>query len=277
MSKSPATNDGATILVDGHVHVHPCFDPEAFLDGAAANFRRAERSLGLERTTGMLLLTESAGDDFFGLFADQDGLIGGAWEFRRVEEASLAVLERGEHRFFVVSGRQVVTAEGLEVLALACAGEFPDGRPITATLDAVRDRGALAAVPWGFGKWWGRRGKLLAGLLERQDPAVFFLGDNGGRLRAGGRPALFGRAEELGIRILPGSDPLPFPDHAGRAGSYGFAIEAPLDAGRPAESLVRALRHRETRPTAYGRRQSLLPFVRNQFAMQWRKQTGRPA
>jgi len=95
--------------------------------------------------------------------------------------------------------------------------------------------------------------------------------------RPAGGPALFDRAEKLGIRILPGSDPLPFPDHADRAGSYGFAIEGPFDSDRPAESLGMALRRVESRPVGYGLRQSLLPFVRNQLAMQWRKHSGRPA
>ena len=274
---SPASANDATVLVDGHVHVHPCFDLELFLRRSAANFEQAGRSLDLDRPPGLLLLTESAGDDFFGAFAARTAGDDGDWSFRRVEEASLAALERGEPRFFVLAGRQVVTAEGLEVLALACGERFPDGRPLDATLDAVRDRGALAAVPWGFGKWWGRRGKLLDDVMDRQDPAVFFLGDNGGRPRLGGRPALFERAQKLGIRILPGSDPLPFPDHAGRAGSYGFAVAGPFDPARPAESLTRMLHRAETRPRPFGRGQSILPFLRNQFAMQWRKQTGSPA
>ena len=66
------------------------------------------------------------------------GDLGEAWDFRLVELNSLAALDRGKLRFFVVAGRQVVTAEGLEVLALACDGGFPDGRPLADILTGRR-------------------------------------------------------------------------------------------------------------------------------------------
>jgi hypothetical protein len=277
MTTSGVTGDEATMLVDAHVHVHPCFDLALFLGSAATNMERASRELDLDDAPKLLLLTESAGEDYFGEFARGGNGAHGAWSFRRVEEISVAALEGGEPRLVVVAGRQVVTREGLEVLALACAGEFPDGAPIAATLESVIERGGLAVVPWGFGKWWRRRGRLLAGLLADQRPELFFLGDNGGRPRLGPRPALFAHAGELGIRVLPGSDPLPFPDHARRPGSFGFALDGLFDAERPAESLKRGLRRVENRPRPFGRCQASLPFLRNQLAMQWLKRTGRPS
>lgn len=266
------------IWFDGHVHVHRCFDVKRLLDCATANFAAASGSPDRRGAgPGVLLFTESAGDHFYHRFreqTEQDPL--GPWSFRRTgDPISLTALRGKEPRLILVAGRQVATAENLEVLALGCDEEFPDGRSLHETLEAVRRSGGLPVVPWGFGKWWFRRGRLVKGLVQNEDPADFFLGDNGGRLRFGPRPTLFSKAEARGIRILPGSDPLPFPHHATRVGSFGFWLAGPLDSECPGQSILEALRRRETVVEPYGRGERLLPFVRNQLAMQMRKRQQR--
>lgn len=276
MNRSQAGPSDSPILVDAHVHFHPCFEPASFLDSAEANFSAAAAGLGLSGPVpGLLLFTESHGDEFFTYFAEQpEGRGPGGWSFRPTQEpVSLQAVRSGTTRLIVVAGRQVATADGLEVLALLCNARFADNRPIDETLESVRDSGALAAIPWGFGKWRGGRGSLLARVMAEASPASFFLGDNGGRPRLGRRPAPFRLAGRLGIRILPGSDPLPFPDHARRVGSYGCLLRGPLDAERPAAALKELLSVRATEPAPYGRSQSALPFLRNQVAMQRRKRS----
>lgn len=267
-------------LVDAHVHFHACFDRTSFLGHAAANFGEARRRTGRATgSLGILMLTESAGARFFRQLRDRvgDGSTE-SWSVHRTAEAeSLEIRRSGEPCLLAVAGRQLATAESLEVLALGCDAEFAEGQPIVKTLDAVRLRGGLPVVPWGFGKWWFGRRKVVLDLLLGQDPAEFCVGDNGGRLRLARRPALFRAAEERGFRVLPGSDPLPFPRHAARAASYGFALEAELDPARPAASVKAALRDPQTRLRPYGSAESLLPFVRNQVAMQLRKGRGVPA
>jgi hypothetical protein len=74
-------NQGAAplILVDAHVHLHPCFPPAAVLDAAAANIAAAGAALGLETPPpGMLMLAEIAGMDAFGALA-AGRLDCGAW------------------------------------------------------------------------------------------------------------------------------------------------------------------------------------------------------
>ena len=66
----------------------------------------------------------------------------------------------------VIAGRQIVSAERIEVLALGTRTQIPDGQPLAATIDAVRADGALAVLPWGFGKWWGARGRMVDAYLE---------------------------------------------------------------------------------------------------------------
>jgi len=99
----------------------------------------------------------------------------------------------------------------------------------------------------------------------------FFLGDGAGRPFFWGTPSHFREAEARGIRILPGTDPLPFPRQMGRAGSYGFLLEGTIDLTRPAEGIKTALLDPSSRLTPFGKAERALPFIRNQIAMQRRK------
>jgi hypothetical protein len=259
---STVDSSSSVALVDSHVHFHACYDLPAFLDGALRNFRDA-RNAAVE--TGYLLLTESAGAHWFRRW--RDGLnIGGGWRFEptQEDESLLAMSETGE-RLILVAGRQTVARERLEVLALGRDLELPDGLPLVETLERVRESGALPVLPWGFGKWWGWRGSVVAEALGQD--GELFLGDNGGRL--GPEPALFRQARKLGIRLLPGSDPLPFSRHMGLAGSYGFVLPHAVDTDRPAETLLRRIRE-SGQPRAFGRRAGLSRFLRDQVGMQLR-------
>ncbi|MES1245469.1 MAG: hypothetical protein ABUT39_27945 [Acidobacteriota bacterium] len=240
-------------LVDAHVHFHDCYDLQAFLEGALRNIRKGADELGLTQWTGFLLLAESAGARWFQRWRDDP-----RFEATREAESRVAL-----ERLVLIAGRQIVTRERLEVLALGRDLEVPDGLPLRDTLERVRESGALPVLPWGFGKWWGRRGRVVAEAL-RQDGELF-LGDNGGRL--GPDPALFRRARKLGVRLLPGSDPLPFSRHAGLAGSYGFVLPHAVDLDRPAETLLQRIRE-SGQPRAFGRRAGLPRFLRDQVGMQ---------
>ena len=261
----------APLLVDGHVHFHSCFDPVTFLDAAAAQFRRHDPA-----ATGALLFTESAGTDAFRRFKTGSMPLGG-WRPQLTDEDCSLWLRNGASRLLICAGRQVVTRENLEVLALITERRFPDGRQIEETLDAVANAGAFRVVPWGFGKWTGGRGRRVASLLEDYTAADFALGDNGGRLRFGRRPALFRIAERRGVRILPGSDPLPFRQQQKRPGSYGIRLHGTVADSRPGSELLRLLGDRDRRWERYGHRERLVPFLRNQVAMQLRKRFGAAA
>lgn len=252
-------------LVDSHVHFHACYDLPAFLNGALRNFRKAGQA-----GTGYLLLTESAGVHWFRRW--RGGLKTGGWRFElTMEEESLLAVNGVGERLVLVAGRQIVVRERLEVLALGKDLELPDGLTLRETLERVREIGALPVLPWGFGKWWGRRGAVVAETLDQD--GELFLGDNGGRL--GREPALFQQARRLGIRLLPGSDPLPFSRHEGLAGSYGFMLTHAVDLDRPAETLVRRIRE-SGQPRVFGRRAGLPRFLRDQVGMQLRSAEATP-
>lgn len=255
---STVDTPSSVALVDSHVHFHACYDLPSFLDGALRNFRKAGTG------TGYLLLTESAGAHWFRRW--RDGLTAGGWRFEpTMEEESLRARNGVGEGLVLVAGRQIVTRERLEVLALGKDLELSDGLPLHEVLERVRESGALPVLPWGFGKWWGRRGAVVSEALGQN--GELFLGDNGGRL--GPDPALFRRARKLGVRVLPGSDPLPFSRHTGLAGSYGFILPHAVDFERPAETLLRRIRE-SGQSRAFGRRAGLPRFLRDQVGMQLR-------
>lgn len=267
----------APLLIDAHVHFHECFDQDRFLDAALANFRRGAAESGLEKGfLGCLLLAEAAGAYWFEHLRNGGG--GGAWSFEPTgEPSSMAARSLEGERLLVIAGRQVRSREGLEVLALASPEEFPDGLPFGDALARVRWSGAVPVLPWGFGKWWLYRGGLVEAVIRRPDPKWILLGDNAGRPRAGGIPRLFREAEARGIPVLPGSDPLPLPEHADRAGSYGFVVDGGVDERRPAEGLRRWLRGLSGQPRVFGRAEGLARFCRDQTMLRLRRPVRLPA
>jgi hypothetical protein len=268
----------AFILADAHVHIHPCFDLAAFLDTAVTNFARGARQVGVPGPySGCLLLTESVGAHRFRQLREGEKA-GGGWTLEPTEEdCSLLARQDGGERLFLIAGRQIVTREGIEVLALGRDADIPDRLGLGDTLGRVRATGALPVLPWGFGKWWLRRGTLVAEAFRQRGGGELFLGDNAGRLDLTGAPGLFRQARAEGVPVLPGSDPLPLPEHAGRAGSYGFVLSGPLDEARPAACVLRAVRRLKGQPRIYGSRAALPGFLRDQAAMQWRRGKALPA
>jgi hypothetical protein len=265
------------LLIDAHVHLHDCFPLDAFFERAHRNFEQAALEHGWRPALGVLMLTESEGMDWFGRLARMAGEMDSSphptsWSIEVTPDPAALTVTKGDRRLLLVSGRQVVTREGLEVLLLGTRASLRDGRPIRDVLVEGARLGALRVIPWGAGKWLFRRGKLLTGLTADALPGDgFFLGDGAGRPFFWTRPRHFQQAERQGVRVLPGTDPLPFPRQTGRAGSFGFRLDGAVDLSSPAEGIKAALRDPASRLTPFGRLERLAPFVRNQIAMQRRK------
>lgn len=269
------------LILDGHVHIHDCFDISRFFGSAFSNCLKVARNAGCDLPhIPVLLLTEGRGQRVFQRIQEEmkkgnnrigDEQTGDYRVFATEEDESLRIQKVDGASLYLVSGRQIVTAERLEVLALSTVSEIPDGLPLEETVAAVGEEGALPVIPWGFGKWIGRRGRILKRFMENTSWPDYFLGDNGGRPAFLPEPAYFSVGKERGIRILPGSDPLPYPSETDRAGSFGFALRVSLDPGRPAHGIRTALSDHATRPESYGHLETSFRFLRNQIAMQMMK------
>jgi len=271
----PAMSSEPVVAVDSHVHIHDAFDIPVFLNAAADNFARAYARADVQNGgTPVMLLTETARANWFDRLrraADRGkGSPGsGHWTVTQTSEnCSLTVRSADRRAMHVIAGHQVVTQEKLEVLTLGTCEKIEDGTPIRTVIERSNALGAITVVPWGFGKWLGRRGEIVRDLIVNRNGLEFFLGDNSGRLRYTSQPAEFELGTSHGLRVLPGSDPLPFRSEQAQAGRYGFLIEGRLSARNPAIDLQRLLGQSQASVVPYGRREGLLRFVRNQVKMQ---------
>jgi hypothetical protein len=264
------------ILIDTHVHIYECFDLYKFFAAAYENFRSRARIFGnADNFTGILLLAETSRDDWFrhlSDYADGQSLPGmttaGSWKFHRLNEPeSLCAKSGANSEIILVAGRQVVTAEGLELLALQTTASFKDGLPIGDLIEAVIQEGALPVIPWGFGKWFGRRGKILRNLIQTAGPADFFLGDNSGRPCFWPRPVFFKLGQKRGMRILPGSDPLPLANEYQRVGRFGLMIPEELSRETPSKGLRQIMSRPDTDLSPFGNLEQPLRFLQNQILL----------
>jgi hypothetical protein len=271
------TGKGVSVLIDAHVHLHDCFAPATFLDSAQRNFDQAALRQGWKPALGVLMFTESKGVDWFGRLSGLGTAAGGgsdlgSWSIETTSDPCALSARSGDRQLLIVAGRQVVVREGLEVLLLATRDTVPDGRDLADVMAAGARRRAVRVIPWGVGKWLFRRGRLVSDLIAtEQAGSGFFLGDGAGRPFFWPAPSQFGAAARRGIRVLQGTDPLPFPEQVGRAGSYGFRLEGIIDLSRPAEGIKAALLDPASRLTPFGRLERAIPFVHHQIAMQRRK------
>ena len=185
----------------------------------------------------------------------------------------------------VVLGTVIAAAHphgfGAQAAAAAKHGKAPDSGAATKDLQRavemlqqrVKELDAMAVLPWGFGKWLGRRGMKVRETIDMAVPGQLFLGDNSARLFGTPDPELFEAARAKGIAILPGTDPFPFPGQERRVGRMGFAVRstAPLSEW----SQLRAAIVAQQGLTPFGALEQPLPFIMNQVRMQVAKRTSR--
>lgn len=259
------------ILVDAHVHIHDRFSLSRLVLISLQNFRTVLNRYRIrERFEAVLLLSESEGVD---RFRQLSGLIGEDTEAdfqvsRTDEPTSLRIETSGGQYLTVIAGRQIVTAERLEVLALGYHDGYPDGRPLAYVLQDLEESGCLRVLPWGAGKWLGRRKAIVAHLISTWSGGPIYVGDNGNRPKFWPLPALFNEARARGIYNLPGSDPLPFDGQEKKAGGNGFLLRGELAADTPFQSLRALLQAHPERIIPFGNQEKPIPFFKHQIAMQ---------
>jgi hypothetical protein len=264
------------ILADAHVHIYNCFSLEQFLNSAFNNFKKTVAKLPHQIPSySLLFLTETSDNNWFKTlveYAEKQQKVED-WNFYKTSETESIYAENSQSQgMYLIAGRQIITSENLEVLALITDQTFSDGSSLQDTIQAVREAGGLPIVPWGFGKWLGRRGKVLNNLLNSDDSSPLFLGDNGGRPIFWRRPSYFQLAEDKGLRVLPGSDPLPIASESTRPGSFGFQVRGSFNKQEPGKSMKEVLLRPETVLHPYGSLQTPWNFIRNQVTLRYQNQ-----
>lgn len=211
----------ALVAIDAHVHLHERLDPIHTLRLA----HRALRQAAPEAQNYMVML--ACRDRHRPFISLRIRLA------HTREPESLRYDEDGSS-LIVVAGRQIVTAERIEILALGSLTRIEDGIDAERTIAVLREQDAVVVLPWGVGKWLGARGKLIDRLLHEY-PDVR-TGDIGGRPRFWPVPQFKERRPSLS-----GSDNLPLPGSDGQVGNFGSVVEAGISRERPLADLKQAL------------------------------------
>ncbi len=273
------SNQIIKIICDTHVHIFDYFDWEQTLDAAFLNFNNAASSINDNLPfIGVLFLTEDYNQNWFVKHSPK-GSSGKdiskykRWNIRSTQEECSIIAERNSYqKVLIIAGRQVNTLESVEVLALATTKQIQSKRPIRETISDIKSEGGIPVLPWGFGKWFGNRGKIIRKILsETKSPSDLFLGDNGGRPSFWRNPTHFKQAEKLGIQILPGSDPLAFSWEYNKPGSFGFCANAKFDQNYPSRDIKKLLSDPETKLYRYGNLENPFRSIINQFLIQIKK------
>ena len=186
MTNPLATNQ--LLAIDCHVHVHDWAGFVAILDTALHSFTTAvNRNRKGSAFHGILVLTEPARRDTFAKLTGQlQGqtacIFNPGWTITATADplAFKASHVDGGH-LFLISGQQIVTSENLEVLAIHAAATIPDRLNLAGTLRAVEQAGAFPIIPWGVGKWLGKRGKVVSQAITEATGQSLALADNSGR------------------------------------------------------------------------------------------------
>jgi len=224
------------VVSDTHVHLHPCYDLGAALASLCANL--APYGEGVRAG----FLAERGDHRIFAALRAGSLRPGGGFAVQRLPEAGALLLESDGRQVFLFGGRQIVTAERIEVLALAADIDLADGLPAERVIAAILAADGVPVIGWSPGKWWGARGRLVAELLRRSRPGDLLLGDTALRPRSAPEPRLMREARRRGLAVIAGTDALPMPGEERLLGTYATIFEGAFDPELPLQSARHLLR-----------------------------------
>ncbi len=244
------------IIADTHIHFYPCYDLKQALRILRANLAH----LG-SNSLQLAFLAERHDCHFFQAIRDRRQKISTA-PVKIVDLGEALLLQEGGFNdLFLFAGRQIITRERLEVLALTTDMVIPDGLPVQEVIGRINGAGALAVLSWAPGKWFSKRGKKVAGLLADCSTSELLLGDTTLRPWCWLEPLLMKEGVKSGFSVLAGSDPLPFAGEEEMMGRYVSSWQMEFDMKNPVGSVRSYLKELEKCPERIGRRSFCIETV----------------
>ena len=267
----PMVGTAKAICVDGHIHIHPCYGTDLAFSCLIDNLMRMGQSSAslFSLPIGYLaILAESRSCHYFrdAVKEDRDKAASRYAVRAGPEPGSLLVLQEDKPDLCLIAGRQIVTAERIEILALTTDADIPDGLPAQTVLDTIRAEGGIPVLSWAPGKWFFGRGQLVGRLIDAAKPGTLLLGDTSLRPPLWSEPRRMRAGRIKGLAVIAGSDPLPFTGEERRMGTYGFCRQGDFDLSRPVTELRDILRGPAAGLILTGRRGGLLTTVRRLLA-----------
>lgn len=260
-----------SLVCDAHVHIYPCYPLEDALSAAAINLDLLAAEYGDKQTQRAICLTERSDCNFFEqLSAGELSAKLGRWRSEpTADESCVKITEDSLGSIYIFAGRQVATAERLELLLLGSDQKIADGVSFSEGQKEAASRGAIAALNWAPGKWMFSRKEIVRDLIANSTSENLLLCDTSLRPAGWSRPKLMDDAAAKGLSIYSGSDPLPFVGEQQLIGRYGFASEQSLDPQQPLSSLQNILRNPQWF-SIVGQRSSLLNSALRNIKLRYR-------
>jgi hypothetical protein len=240
-------------VIDTHLHIYPFYSLNRALTCLVDNLDSHDSD-----AIKVGCLTERHDCDVYNSLADNPAQeLQETFDIQPSDSGnSLKITSRSTAKtVFLLPGQQIITRENLEVLSLNNPARVREGLPAMETVNEVIASGGIPVVAFGFGKWLGKRGKIVSQLIDQFGPGELALGDTTMRPYGWGTPVAFRRARKKGMRILHGSDPLPFAGEEIRPASYASVVS--LQGDNP-ELAMKSILVCEPDPQPAGKRNT--PF-----------------
>ena len=212
-------------IVDFHGHLYPRYDLDNLFRSLIAHSRRRfPESDGIP----VFCLAERAGQQWFAETRTQGvHRLDCGWIAEPCEDGLSIRLEKDGRILFIVAGRQIISAERLEVLSLALDLSMDDGSPTEHVIERILESEGVPILPWSPGKWMGHRGEIVQQMLDRFGPKKIAVGDTIMRPTFYSGGWVFRESRKAGFIHLPGSDPLPISGEEKQVGRYSALIDIP--------------------------------------------------
>ena len=250
------------IVADTHTHIYPCYDVTVAFEILIHNLEQYSDS-----AVKMAFLAERNDCHFFSeLGKDKGQIFQNGFGVSGANPNDVIILTKEEKPcLYLFPGRQIVTAERIEILSLISNLEIMDGLPADTVIRQIIDNGGVPVISWAPGKWLFERRKVVEKIMNNWTPRQILIGDTSLRPTIWKKPLLMQSAEKAGFKILAGSDPLPFPDEELQLGLYGSSVYGDINLDKPAGSMRSILTDPEVEIKHVGKRNTLLTMLRRLF------------
>ena len=254
------------IILETHSHFYPIFNKKLYFDSFIKNTDLKEK----DNYVGFIFLTEDSLHNYFDLFKERSDLK--EYKTKILDDLVTIRTENSRVLFYIIKSRQIVTMENLEVLLVGIRKNVNDGITIDTVIEQGIEDNLIIILPWGFGKWALKRKEIIKKIIKNYgEYNLFFIGDNYSRFSSLYQKRIFDFADKNSVRVLNGSDPLPFKGEEKNNGRLFSQIEAKLDQNNPFESLKKILEDRNNIIFNKGKRNNLFSFIFRQVKINFTK------
>lgn len=263
------------ILIDTHSHFHNKFEADIFFNCAWNNFARVFMDKGSDKNPGngvfILLLLFQSGVNISKRLTEI--LINShEWQIQGETGDSFFKLESNQGKvLFIAGGYQLISREKIELLQLFPVEFASENIPAAEMADSLIKNDQIVIIPWGFGKWTGKRGKIVKKIFENKQVLA---ADTLNRGTLWPYPKLLKFAQARNHNILIGTDPLPLKSEVHKTGLSGIYLFDEFDFENPAAYLKKIFKKKPPVYKIYSKNISMFRFIFVQVYMQIRKIAG---